>query len=114
HGCDLRWPVVKMLDLAWRSLWNRRSTALLTLITIAISTTLLLGVQLIKTAARDGFTQTLTGTDLVVGARSGPINLLLYSVFRIGDATSNVSWETYQKVANHRDVAWTVPLALGD
>lgn len=105
---------MKLLDLAWRSLWNRRSTALLTLITIAISTTLLLGVQLLKTSARDGFTQTLTGTDLIVGARSGPINLLLYSVFRIGDATNNVSWSAYQTIAKHRDVAWTVPLALGD
>jgi putative ABC transport system permease protein len=105
---------MKLLDLAWRSLWNRRSTALLTLITIAISTTLLLGIQLLKTSARDGFTQTLTGTDLIVGARSGPINLLLYSVFRIGDATNNVSWSAYQTIAKHRDVAWTVPLALGD
>lgn len=105
---------MKTLDLAWRSLWNRRSTALLTLTTIAISTTLLLGVQLLRTAAREGFTQTLSGTDLIVGARSGPINLLLYSVFRIGDATSNVSWSTYQKIARHPDVAWTVPLALGD
>jgi putative ABC transport system permease protein len=103
-----------MLDLAWRSVWNRRSTALLTLITIAISTTLLLGVQLLKISAREGFTQTLTGTDLIVGARGGPINLLLYSVFRIGDATNNVSWDTYRKIAKHPDVVWTVPLALGD
>lgn len=103
-----------IFDLALRSLWNRRSTVLLILATIAISTALLLGVQLLRTSAREGFTQTVSGVDLIVGARSGPVNLLLYSVFGIGDATSNVSWETYQKIAQHRDVAWTVPLALGD
>jgi putative ABC transport system permease protein len=56
----------------------------------------------------------VSGVDLVVGARSGPVNLLLYSVFRVGDATANVSWESYQLVARHRDVAWTIPISLGD
>lgn len=100
--------------LAARSLWNRRGTALLTVIAIAVSVTLLLGVQKMRSAARDSFANTLSGTDLIVGARSGPVNLLLYSVFRIGDATANVSWPTYQRVARHRDVAWTIPLSLGD
>src|SRR5688572_6995147 len=100
--------------LAARSLWNRRGTALLTVIAIAVSVTLLLGVQKMRDAARESFANTLSGTDLIVGARSGPVNLLLYSVFRIGDATANVSWSTYQRVARHRDVAWTIPLSLGD
>jgi putative ABC transport system permease protein len=52
--------------------------------------------------------------DLIVGARSGPLNLLLYSVFRVGDATANVSWASYQKIAHHPDVAWTIPISLGD
>lgn len=101
-------------SLAARSLWNRRGTALLTIFAIAVSVTLLLGVQKIRAAARNGFANTISGTDLIVGARGGPINLLLYSVFRIGDATANVSWATYQRVARHPDVAWTVPISLGD
>lgn len=102
------------LILAWKSLWNRRVTALLTICAIAISVALLLGVQKLRTAARESFANTVSGVDLIVGARSGPLNLLLYSVFRIGDATSNVSWSTYQKIAKHPDVAWTIPLSLGD
>ena len=81
---------------------------------IAVSVALLLGVQKLRTAARDGFANTVSGVDLIVGARSGQINLLLYSVFRVGDATANVSWDTYQKVARRPDVAWTIPLSLGD
>lgn len=100
--------------LAARSLWNRRGTAALTVFTIAVSITLLLGVQKMRSAARDSFAGTISGTDLIVGARSGPINLLLYSVFRIGDATTNVSWDVYRRVAAHPDVAWTIPLLLGD
>jgi putative ABC transport system permease protein len=102
------------LRLALLSLWNRRGTALLTVFAIAISVALLLGVQQVRTAARDGFANTVSGVDLVVGARSGPLNLLLYSVFRVGDATANVSWQSYQKIARHPDVAWTIPISLGD
>ena len=103
-----------LLRLAARSLWNRRGTASLTVFAIAVSVTLLLGVQQVRTEARESFANTISGTDLVVGARSSPLNLLLYAVFRVGDATTSVSWETYQKVARHRDVAWTIPLSLGD
>ena len=102
------------LQLALRSLANRRTTVLLTLAAIAVSVSLLLGVQKLRSAAREGFTSTVSGVDLIVGARSGPLNLLLYSVFRVGDATANVSWDSYQRVANHRDVAWTIPISLGD
>jgi putative ABC transport system permease protein len=103
-----------MLTLAGKSLANRRGTALLTIAAIAVSVALLLGVQKLRSAARESFTSTVAGVDLVVGARSGPLNLLLYSVFRIGDPTTNVSWETYQRIAAHRDVAWTIPISLGD
>ena len=103
-----------LFNLAARSLWNRRGTASLTVFAIAVSVALLLGVQQVRTEARDSFANTISGTDLVVGARSSPLNLLLYAVFRVGDATTGVSWDTYQKVARHRDVAWTIPLSLGD
>jgi len=103
-----------ILSLAWKSLLNRRFTALLTLISIALSVTLLVGVERLRTEARASFASTLSGTDLIVGARSGPVQLLLYSVFRIGDATNNISWESYQDIAAHPKVDWTVPISLGD
>src|SRR5687767_11433143 len=102
------------LEITMRSLWNRKATALLTISTIAISVALLLGVQKLRTSARDSFANTISGVDLVVGARSGPVNLLLYSIFRVGDATANVSWASYQRIAQHPDVEWTIPISLGD
>jgi putative ABC transport system permease protein len=105
---------MKTLQLAWRSLRNRRTTALLTISAIAVSVALLLGVEKMRSAAREGFSNTVSGVDLIVGARSGQLNLLLYAVFRVGDATANVSWESYQKIARHPDVSWTIPISLGD
>lgn len=103
-----------LLPLAARSLWNRRTTAGLTVLSIAISVALLLSVRQLSEQARTAFASTISGTDLIVGARGGDINLLLYSVFHLGNATNNVSWPLYERLARHRQVAWAVPLALGD
>ncbi|MCG8010667.1 MAG: ABC transporter permease, partial [Candidatus Thiodiazotropha weberae] len=103
-----------ILSLAFKSLFNRRYTAGLILISIALSVSLLLAVERLRVESRNSFAHTISGTDLVVGARSGSINLLLYSIFRIGDATNNISWKSYQKFAEHDLVKWTIPISLGD
>lgn len=103
-----------LLGLALKSLLNRKATAGLTVIGIAISVALLLGVEKVRTEARASFANTISGTDLIVGARAGPTQLLLYSVFRIGNATSNISWSSYRAFAENPNVAWTIPLSLGD
>jgi putative ABC transport system permease protein len=103
-----------LLPLALRSAWNRRHSLGLTLIAIALSVTLLLGIERVRQDARDSFAQAVSGTDLVVGARSSPLQLLLYAVFRIGDATNNLGWDSAQALAAHPAVAWTIPLSLGD
>jgi putative ABC transport system permease protein len=103
-----------VLRLALKSLFNRWITALLTIVTIAASVVLLLGVEEVRTGARQSFADTISGTDLIVGARSGGLNLLLYSVFRIGNATNNVTWQSYKDIAALPEVAWIVPLSLGD
>lgn len=103
-----------LLRLTWQSLLNRKSTVLLTILTISLSVMLLLSVDSVRTQTKDNFSSTVSGTDLIVGARSGAINLLLYSVFHIGNATNNISWKSYQQISNHAKVKWSIPLSLGD
>lgn len=103
-----------LLALAVRSAWNRRLTLGLTLIAVALSVTLLLGVQRVRQEARESFAQSVSGTDLVVGARTSPVQLMLYAVFRIGEATNNIRWQSYQAIADNPLVAWAIPLSLGD
>jgi putative ABC transport system permease protein len=103
-----------LLSLAWKSLNNRRLTTGLTILSIALSVALMLGIENVRQGARESFTSAISGTDLIVGARGGSLQLLLYAVFRIGSATNNVSYETYQHWKNHRAVAWTIPYSLGD
>lgn len=103
-----------ILPLAIKSLRNRRFTAGLTVLAIALSVALLLAVERVREESRETFANSVSGTDLIVGARSSPVHLLLSSVFRIGNATTNVSWQSYQAIAALREVAWTIPLSLGD
>jgi putative ABC transport system permease protein len=100
--------------LALQSLLNRRLTAILTVLSIAFSVMLLLGVEKVRTGARQSFADTISGTDIIFGARSGGLNLLLYSVFRIGNATNNVTWKTYKDIANRPEIDWILPISLGD
>ena len=103
-----------MFALAIKSFRNRKFTTILTIVSIALSVTLLLGVERIRKEARSSFANTISGTDLIVGARSGPVQLLLYAVFRIGNATNNISWESYQEIARNHHIKWTIPISLGD
>lgn len=105
---------MKLLRIALKSAKNRKVGLILAAFSIALSIMLLLSVDTIRKQSKNSFVNTISKTDLVVGARSGPLNLLLYSVFRIGGATNNVSWKSYQEIANRPEVAWTVPISLGD
>lgn len=103
-----------MFRLTMLSLTNRWLTATLTILAVAISVMLLLGVEKIKNGAKSSFANTISGTDVIVGARTGSVQLLLYSVFHIGNATNNVSWKSYQDIAKRPEVKWIIPLSLGD
>ncbi|MEO9820194.1 MAG: ABC transporter permease [Paracoccaceae bacterium] len=103
-----------ILRLAIASLFARALTVGMTILAIALSVALFLGVEKVRTGAKASFADTISGTDLIVGARSGSVQLLLYSVFRIGNATNNVTWESYQDIENRSDVDWIVPISLGD
>lgn len=103
-----------MFRLAIASLLARALTVGMTILAIALSVMLFLGVEKVRTGAKASFADTISGTNLIVGARSGSVQLLLYSVFRIGNATNNVTWESYQDIAARKEVEWIVPISLGD
>ncbi|TVP43702.1 MAG: ABC transporter permease [Gemmatimonadales bacterium] len=100
--------------LALQSLRNRLLATTLTVLSIAFSVALLVGIENIRNGLRESFTGTISGVDLIVGPRSSSVQLLLYSVFGMGSPTGNISWETYTHFRDHPAVAWTIPYSLGD
>ena len=105
---------MRTFSLVTKSLLNRKFTTGLTIFTIGLSVFLLLSVERVRTETRHGFTNAISGTDLIVGPRSGSVQLLLYSIFHIGNATNNISYDSYQRVGEMRGVDWVVPISLGD
>ena len=103
-----------LIGIALRSLRNRAFTATLTVCTVALSVALLVGVERLRLDTRDAFLRSVSGTDLIVGARSHPVQLLLYSVFRLGDPTNNLGWDNALRLRADPRVAWVIPIALGD
>ncbi|MEM9689878.1 MAG: ABC transporter permease [Pseudomonadota bacterium] len=101
-------------SLGFKSVWNRRGTAALTLASIAVSAALLSVVDRVRTDAQTSFANTISGTDLIIGARSGDLNMLLYSVFRIGNPTNNIAWDSFETIQARREVDWLIPMSLGD
>lgn len=103
-----------LIQIARASLWNRRTTVALTLLALSIGVALLLGIDHLRHQAKDSFRQTLSGTDLIVGPRGGQTNLLLYSVFQMGQPGTSLSPSAFERLAHHPMVDWAVPIALGD
>lgn len=105
---------MSLLRLAWASLFSRRIPSLLTLLSIAVSVALLISVERLKQGAEEGFTGAISQTDLIVGGRTGPLNLLLFTVFNLGSASNQVKMESFERYSQHASVEWTIPISLGD
>ena len=103
-----------LLNIARQSAWNRRSTLVWVVVSLALATALLWTLERLRHDIRSSFSQSVSGVDLIVGARSSPVQLMLFSVFHIGSVPQSMSMDSVHKLAQHRSVSWVVPLSLGD
>jgi putative ABC transport system permease protein len=103
-----------ILNVAKQSLLHRKVSVLLTFLALLVSVSLLVSIEHIRKEAKSSFYRTVSGVDLIVGARTGQINLLLSSVFRVGANANSVSWQSYQRIIANPQVDWAIPLSLGD
>lgn len=103
-----------LVTLAMRSLRARFTISLLTVMSIALSVALLVGIEHLRVGVRESFAGTIKGTDLIVGARGGTTQVLLSTVFGMATPSGSISWETYERWKAHPAVSWTIPYSLGD
>jgi len=103
-----------LISIAWRSLVSRRKTVFLTFLSLLVSISMLLSVEHIRLQAKESFNRAISGVDLIVGAPSGELNLLLYSIFRMGSPTNNIDYDSFTMLKSNPSVAWAVPISLGD
>ena len=102
------------LKIAYKSLVDRKTSVVMTLLALIVSISVLISVEHIRVQTKESFASTVSGADLIIGARTGSLNLLLYSVFRVGAPTNNISWSTYKDISASDEIKWSIPLSLGD
>jgi len=100
--------------LLLKSFRKRKFVSLLTIFAIALSLALFLSVEKLRNGIEESFTNSISNADLIVGSRSGPLQLLLYTVFHLGSPTNNISIKSYSDIKSHPAVDWTIPISLGD
>ena len=100
--------------LAWSSLGSRRFVALLTVACIGLGAAVLIVVEQIRMEAREAFTRSVSGVDLIVGPRGGSVELLMGVVFRTGTPGRGMSFESYRQIAALPGVTWALPVSFGD
>ena len=103
-----------LFNLAFQSLLNRKVTVLLTIISLTVSLVLFLSIDTLRLGAKKSFFGNVKSGDLILGARSGEVQLLLYSLFQIGSPTNNISWDSFQEISKKPEIDWIIPISLGD
>lgn len=103
-----------LLALAFSSLMARRFVALLTVACVGLGAAVLIVVEQLRAEAREAFTRSVSGVDLIVGPRGGAVELLMGVVFRSGTPGPGITFESYEKIAALPGVAWALPVNFGD
>ena len=96
------------------SMRSRLVPIVLVIVALSASMALLLAVDRIQQATKNGFNQSLSGVDLVLGPGGSGLELVLYTVFHLGKPTNNITTETVSDITDDPMVEWAVPIALGD
>jgi putative ABC transport system permease protein len=97
-----------------KSPWNRRFVAALTILSIALSVALLLGVERLRSEAKAGFANAASGIDLIVALRGNQIQILLATLFGVGSIGAALSWDSFEMVRDVPRVRWAVSVSMGD
>ncbi len=100
--------------LAFQSLLNRWLSCLLIILTLSFSISLFFTVSRIQESVKSSFQNTISGVDSVIASRGGDLQILLNSVFLIGQPNTTIKWNTYKDIKDKKVINWVVPISLGD
>jgi putative ABC transport system permease protein len=103
-----------LFSLALKAFWFRKKYWLFVIFLISLNFTLSLSFERLRQGLSSSFTGVISGVDLLVGAPTSPLNLVLYTLFNMGSASQNIEMKTYEKYSQSPLVRWALPFSLGD
>jgi putative ABC transport system permease protein len=109
------WSGVKgLLMIVRRSLGQHALSTIITALSIALGSGLVMAVFSVKSQTYQAFTGGQAGFDAVLGARGSQLQLVLNTVFHLETSPGNIPWAMYQQIKQDPRVKLAIPYAVGD
>lgn len=103
-----------LLLIVRRSLRQHALSTVITLISVALASGLVMAVFCVNDQTYDAFTGGPVGFDAVLGARGSQLQLVLNTVFHLETSPGNIPWEMVTAIQKDPRVALAIPYAVGD
>jgi putative ABC transport system permease protein len=103
-----------LLLIVRRSLAQHALSTVITALSVALASGLVMSVTAVHQQAVEAFTGSPVGFDAVLGGRGSPLQLVLNSVYHLESSTDTVPWGAYSALRKDPRVALAIPYAVGD
>lgn len=100
--------------IIYRSLRQHALSTLVTALSIAFATGLLMTVWMVKAQSQRAFVETSTGFDGVLAARGSELQIVLNAIFHLEAPPGNIRAADYEQIKKHPAVKAGIPVASGD
>ncbi|WP_418510597.1 ABC transporter permease [Corallibacter sp.] len=97
-----------------KNLFHKPLYTFLSILSLAISIGLLLGIKQLDASVKQQFDNSLGNIDLVIGAKGSPLQLVLASIMHIDNPTGNISYKEAKKIGKNPLIKTAVPISYGD
>ncbi|MBN2218354.1 MAG: ABC transporter permease [Pirellulales bacterium] len=108
---------MSLWKIAWRSIQQRALASALTAFAVGLGVALVVAVLVIHGVIDQSFRRGAQGYDLIVGAKGEQIQLVLNTVFHLGQATENIPYTYYEELTESPRfspaVEVAIPVAMG-
>lgn len=100
--------------IAWNYLWSRKLTTFLTILSVALGVGLITSVLLMRDETERRFVDEGQAFDVAIGAVGSTQQLVLSSVYFIGQPAGNIPYSVYERVKRDEEVVAAFPIGMGD
>lgn len=105
---------MRLDQLVRRNLRRQRVSSSLTALNVGLGALLVSVVLLLRSATAGAFLQPSRGFSLVVGPKGSRLELVLNTVFHLGQSPGLLSYAVFEELEQHPSTQLAVPYAVGD
>jgi putative ABC transport system permease protein len=105
---------MNLVTIAWKSIRQRALASSLTALSVALGVMLMVSVLVVHGIVNRVFSQSTSGYDLVVGAKGSPLQLVLNTIYHLGDPVENIPYLYYKQLKADPSIENAIPICMGD